>query len=177
VTPSRRAVGAVVGAALVVAVLFAIGGDDVGGDDSPRASALATRTGSAGPATAPFAALTETSIRVGQREIRVVVADDVTERTIGLRGRVDASPYDGMLFVFDDDTETAFTMSGVPAPLRIAFFAADGSRVDVLRMEPCAGSDATCPLYRASGAYRYALETAAAAMPPGRLRAGSPTRR
>jgi uncharacterized membrane protein (UPF0127 family) len=75
-----------------------------------------------------------------------------------------------MLFVFPTDSTVAFTMAGVPDALDIAFFDARGRRVDQLRMAPCAGTDATCPVYEADGAYRYTLETAPGAMPTGRLR-------
>jgi uncharacterized membrane protein (UPF0127 family) len=75
-----------------------------------------------------------------------------------------------MLFVFEADTRAAFTMAGVPAPLDIAFYAADGTRVDKLRMEPCVGTDATCPAYQSSAPFRYSLETVPGALPAGSLR-------
>jgi uncharacterized membrane protein (UPF0127 family) len=117
-----------------------------------------------------FPSLTAGTIRVGQRDLDVVIADDAGERIQGLRERSDASPYAGMLFVFDGDSTGPFTMATVLDPLDIAFFAADGRRVDQLRMVPCRGTDATCPAYRSSAPYRYALETAAGEMPGGRLR-------
>jgi uncharacterized membrane protein (UPF0127 family) len=174
VTRARRAtavaVGVVLGVAVVVlgTVWLARLGDDDSGTDArgDRASIVRGVT----EATAPFGGYSAGTISVGDRDLRVVVADEAGERSTGLRGRVDASPYDGMLFVFDGDTTTAFTMSGVPAPLDIAFFSGDGHRVDRLAMKPCTGSDATCPAYRSSGSFRYALETAAGSLPTGRLR-------
>lgn len=124
------------------------------------------------PARPPFESSTAGVIRVGGRSLSVVIADDDAERITGLRGRHDASPYDGMLFVFRGDTRTAFTMAGVPGPLDIGFYAADGSRVDRRRMLPCAGTDATCPVYESRAAFRYALETAPGALPDGSLRVG-----
>jgi uncharacterized membrane protein (UPF0127 family) len=50
-------------------------------------------------------------------------------------------------------------MKGTPLALDIAFFAADGSLVDLLSMVPCPGED--CPIYQAAGPYRYALEVPA----------------
>lgn len=122
------------------------------------------------PARAPFASLTAGTVRVGRRTLDVVVADSLDERVQGLRGRPDATPYDGMLFVFPAETTVAFTMAGVPDPLDIAFFDRRGRRVDRLRMKPCAGTDATCPVYAPDGPFRYALETAPGALPDGRLR-------
>ena len=65
---------------------------------SPRRSP--TRT----PASKPFKGLTATRIRVGNRTLRVVVADQNDERIQGLRRRADIGPYKGMLFVFDAPT-------------------------------------------------------------------------
>ncbi len=123
------------------------------------------------PAAAPFAALTETEVEVGDRRLRVVVADEEGERIEGLRSLRDAAPYDGMLFVFPADTTTGFTMAGVPGPLDLAFFDAAGRRLGDRAMAPCAASDAACPGYFAPAPYRFALETAAGAMPAGDLRA------
>src|SRR5262249_51705718 len=122
-----------------------------------------------GSARAPFASLSAGTVRVGVRDLRVVVADTESEREQGLRGRRDASPYDGMIFVFPSDSTVAFTMAGVPAPLDIGFYGADGALVDQLRMEPCAGTDATCPVYQARHPFRYALETAPDGLPSGGL--------
>lgn len=145
------------------------------GDEEPTATAGASARPPAvvtdtAPAGAPFASSTAGTIRVGGRAVDVVVADSLDERVQGLRGRPDAAPYSGMLFVFPTDSTVAFTMAGVPAPLEIAFFDAAGRRVDQLRMEPCQGTDATCPVYESSTPFRYALETAPGEMPSGRLR-------
>ena len=118
----------------------------------------------------PFAGLTTTSIAVGGQTMQVVVADDVDERAAGLRRHPDIGAYDGMLFVFDEPNETSFTMSTVPVALDIGFYDSSGRVVDRLRMVPCAGSEAECPVYRASGPFVYALETLADGLPHGRLR-------
>lgn len=125
----------------------------------------------AAPAKKPFRGLTATRIAVGGRPISVVIADDVDERTRGLRQRRDVGPYDGMLFVFDEATSTGFTMSTVPVPLDIGFYEATGRVVDRLRMEPCAGSEAACPVYRAAGPFRYALEAVPGDLARGRITA------
>lgn len=86
----------------------------------------------------------------------VAVADDSHERAQGLRGVSVLDDVDGMLFVWDEDTTTPFVMEDTSMPLDIAFFAADGTLVDLLAMEPC--EVAPCPRYEARGPYRYALE-------------------
>lgn len=143
------------GTALVLVV------DDTSSERSPR--------GRIERSVAPFPGWGATEVRVGSVRLRVVVADDATERTRGLRDRRDLGDYDGMLFVFDETTTTAFTMAGVPVALDVGFFGADGRRVDRLRMRPCAGTDADCPVYRAAAPYAWALETLAGGLPPGRL--------
>ena len=134
----------------------------------PGATVLA-RVADATPAEGPFPALTETEVSVGSSRLRIVVADDASERSRGLRERADLGDYDGMLFVFDGSTSTAFTMSTVPVALDIGFYDDAGGVVDRLRMEPCAGSEAECPVYRADGSFRFALETLAGDLPRGRL--------
>lgn len=175
---SRRAAVLVAGAILLVAIVGFLIWQAV--DDGSTTGPGGIPSGTAAVASAltdadpPFDALTAGTITVGGRALDVVVADREDERIQGLRGRADASPYAGMLFVFDGATTTGFTMAGVPAPLRIAFFDDAGRRVDELRMEPCAGTDATCPVYESSAPYRYTLETAPDEMPSGKLRvAGS----
>jgi uncharacterized membrane protein (UPF0127 family) len=177
-TAPRR--GAVV--AGVVLVVLAAAFVEWQADDDGRSAATSAGTASSASAvvsrvtaaSAPFTSLTAGTARVGDRTISVVVADSLDERVQGLRGRSDAAPYDGMLFVFDADSSAAFTMAGVRDPLEIAFFDAAGRRVDERRMEPCVGTDATCPLYRPSAPYRYTLETAPGEMPTGDLRVRAP---
>ena len=135
--------------------------------DSPSGPSAVVR------AVRPFRNLTETRIGVGTQRLRVVIADDDSERIQGLRRRRDIGSYDGMLFVYQADTTTGFTMSTVPVALDIGFYGADGSLVTRLRMVPCAGAESECPVYRADDAFRYALETLAGRLPHGRLKVGS----
>jgi uncharacterized membrane protein (UPF0127 family) len=165
-------------AALVVVgiVLLGFAGAGLVADDGSSAAAttpLAAAVQDAGAATKPFADLTELELTVGTHRLRVAVADDVDERTQGLRQRRKLGPYDGMLFAFEGPTTTAFTMSTVPVALDIGFYDAHGRRVDRLRMEPCPGSEAECPVYRAGGPFVYALETLGGDLPRGRLRPAS----
>ena len=121
------------------------------------------------PARAPFEGLTQTRIGVDGDRLRVVLADESDERVQGLRGRRDLGTYDGMLFVFDEPTDIAFTMSTVPVVLDIAFYDARGRVVDRLRMEPCPDAESDCPLYQPDDEFTYALEALADGLPRGRL--------
>src|SRR5262245_39201187 len=122
-----------------------------------------------GAAVAPFDGLTVTRLELDGDCKHLVVADDLDERVAGLRGRTDPSPYAGMLFVFDASTDATFTMAGVTEPLEIGFYDADGGLVSRTRMEPCDDTAARCPVYRADGSFRYALETAAGHAAPSSL--------
>jgi uncharacterized membrane protein (UPF0127 family) len=107
----------------------------------------------------PFAGYSEVRAAVDEKCVRLVVADTPVERSDGLRGADELGPYAGMLFVEDGDSRGAFTMAGVDRPLAITWFAADGSRVDSARMDPCPDrGEADCPLYRSDDEFRYALE-------------------
>lgn len=104
----------------------------------------------------PLAGFAETTIVLGGEELLVAVADDGPSRSQGLRGVADLGTVDGMLFTWGGDTVTsAFTMRGVPIPLDIAFFARDGSLVDVVTMPVCSDE---CPSHRASGPFAFAVE-------------------
>src|SRR5437660_1294153 len=101
---------------------------------TPLAGAVMRQT----PAQAPFEGLGELKVALGEDHcLRLAVADSLGERVAGLRNRTELGPYDGMLFVFPTPTDTAFTMSGVTAPLEIGFYGADGTPVSRLLMKPC----------------------------------------
>jgi uncharacterized membrane protein (UPF0127 family) len=149
------------------------GSSDRGSSDAGTAAssstAIARAVSAAGPASSPFPTLTQTELGVGNRTLRVVVADSDSERELGLRQRRDLGSYDGMLFAFPAASSDAFTMSTVPVALDVGFYDDGGRLVSRRRMEPCAGSESQCPLYRADHPYRYALETLAGALPSGSL--------
>ena len=109
-----------------------------------------------------LAELRSATISIDGRELLVVIADTPALRTKGLMGITDLGELDGMLFVWDDDTASAFHMTDTLISLDIAFFSVGGGLVDRLIMEPCTGD--SCPLYSAAGLfglYRYALEAPA----------------
>jgi uncharacterized membrane protein (UPF0127 family) len=166
VTPRRRRLTTAIVAGAAAAVL-ATGATGAAGAAAPI---LAATVRHAKPAVRPFRSWTQTSVRVGHENLRVVVADDDDERVQGLRERADIGPYGGMLFVFPVDTESSFTMSTVKTALDIGFYDERGRVVDRLRMEPCAGDESDCPVYEPDGPFTYALETLAGDLPKGRIR-------
>jgi uncharacterized membrane protein (UPF0127 family) len=102
----------------------------------------------------------ETStVTVAGRELIVAVAETPDLRAQGLMGVTDLGGLDGMLFVFQDDSDGGFWMKNTLIPLDIVFFTADGDFVDALTMAPC--PEDPCPTYRPAGSYRYALEAPA----------------
>lgn len=125
--------------------------------EDPAATTIADPPG-IGPSTTldPLSRLPTTVVEVSGSPWDVAVAAEPHEWIQGLRGVSDLGALQGMLFVSDEDTATPFVMEDTLIPLDIAFFAADGTLVDILAMEPCTVTP--CPRYTASGPYRYALE-------------------
>lgn len=96
---------------------------------------------------------------VDGRELSVAWADDVSERSQGLREVADLGDLDGMLFDMVADTTTTFTMRGTRIPLDIYFFDAAGSGLGMLEMVPCEAEP--CPSYSIGSPFRFALEVPA----------------
>ena len=112
----------------------------------------------------------ETKILVGASCLRVQVADTPERRAQGLKHRDTVAPYDGMIFEFDKTVQsTYFTMSEVRFPLTIGFYDQNGLRVDAQDMEPCSGSNSTCPRYGSRAPFRRALEVPKGKLPEGPL--------
>lgn len=87
------------------------------------------------------------------------LAEAPADRARGLMGVTDLGGADGMVFVWDEPTQGNFWMRDTPAPLSIAFFAADGSFVSSADMTPCLdGPDQDCARYAAAGPYQMAIE-------------------
>lgn len=106
-----------------------------------------------------LAGFATSEVVVGGEIWSVAVADDAAERARGLMGVADLGGLRGMLFVFPSGGSAAFWMKDTLLALDIAFFAADGSLVDLLEMAPCVADP--CPVYQPAGPYRYALEVPA----------------
>ncbi len=175
---SRRAVtislltfGAIVLAVGVVKVLDTVADPEPHAGGLPLSAVLNRAT----PAMAPFEGLGALHAAVGYDHcLNLVVADTLDQRVAGLRDRTDLGPYDGMLFVFQGPSDSAFTMSGVTVPLDIGFFANDGKRTSTRLMKPCPRAEKQCPVYRADGPYVYAIETLKGQLPAGPVTACSP---
>ncbi len=127
-------------------------------------------TGATGATGADGSGLARTCRSVGEACLELLVAETPSEREAGLRGRESVlERVDGMLFLFEEPTDGAFTMSEVVEPLEIGFYDADGERVGGHVMEPCAGSVEECPTYGAEAPFRFAVETAPGELPDGPL--------
>jgi uncharacterized membrane protein (UPF0127 family) len=165
-------VGVIALAVVVVKVLDAVGDPTPHAGGLPASAVLSRTT----PAAAPFEGLSELKVAVGYNHcLRLAVADTLDERVAGLRDHTDLGGYDGMLFVFQGPSNSGFTMSGVTVPLDIAFFGSDGARDSTRVMKPCAKAEPDCPVYRADGAYVYAIETLGGQLPSGPLTACAPS--
>ena len=139
-------------------------------DTNGRGAAGAFELPPTSAAAAPFAAFREARVAVGDRCLRLLVADSESRRNQGLRAVNSLGSYDGMLFVNDRDTDARYTMARTLIPLDIVFFDRNGAPVSNTSMRPCPhGTDVTCPTYASSRKYRYALERPAGAAGGGTL--------
>lgn len=87
----------------------------------------------------------------------LVAATDV-QRQRGLMEVTDLGGYQGMVFVWPEDTTGGFWMRNTPTPLSIAWFDAAGDFVSATDMAPCPATDDDCPVYPPEGPYRFAVE-------------------
>lgn len=108
-----------------------------------------------------------TSIADDTPEFCALHADTEERWRQGLTNRRDLAGYEGMIFRFDRDVDTAFHMRDTPMPLTIAWFDANGAFVSSADMDPCLNQE-ECPRYRAPRPYRYAIEVPRGAL--GRLK-------
>ena len=92
----------------------------------------------------------------GEVTVHVEVADTESERARGLMGRTELAEDAGMVFVFPQDSTSAFWMKDTLIPLSIAFYDDSGRIVRILDMEPC--REDPCPVYDPKAVYRGALE-------------------
>ncbi len=89
-------------------------------------------------------------------ELDALVAESPEARATGLMHVRSMPEDDGMVFLFDGETQGAFYMKNTLIPLSIAFWDADGRIVDVLDMQPCERDP--CELHAPSDPYVGALE-------------------
>jgi len=75
-------------------------------------------------------------VGIGDQSIQAEVADTSGLRRKGLQGRSALEPGYGMLFVFDELDTVSFWMEKTTIPLSIAFIKADGTIVQIEKMQP-----------------------------------------
>jgi uncharacterized protein len=88
-----------------------------------------------------------------------LLAASTSQQAQGLMGRNDLGGYDAMIFPFQQDTTAAFYMANVPVALSVAWFDKNGKYVSSADMPVCTVAADQCPLFKASGPYRTAIET------------------
>lgn len=81
-------------------------------------------------------ALPRISIRAGMFQIDAQVAQQPSERQIGLMYRTAMPQHEGMLFIFEEPATQCFWMKNTILPLTAAFVADDGTIVNLADMKP-----------------------------------------
>jgi len=103
--------------------------------------------------------LRDMEISIGDGKVinlRVEIADTPEERALGLSHRKYLGDYEGMYFVFEQNTNISFWMKDMLLPLDIIFVDESGFIVDIKEgQQPCVSS---CPSIFSNTAYRYVLE-------------------
>ena len=85
------------------------------------------------------------------------IADNMLKRMRGLMFRTSLGENEGMLFVFGQESYSSFWMMNTTIPLDAIHFDANGTVVDVIRMDPCK-SLVSCPTYTPKAKSKYVLE-------------------
>jgi uncharacterized membrane protein (UPF0127 family) len=108
--------------------------------------------------------------------LSVEVAATHAARQHGLMDRDELAADRGMLFLFPEQTTSAFWMFQTRVPLSIAFV--DGDRVvSIAEMEPCPSTDGSgCPTYPPAGPYTFAVEAPAGHFSDAGVQPGDPVR-
>ena len=89
-------------------------------------------------------------------KIKVEVADDNSEREIGLMFRKNLDENSGMLFVFDEENYQTFWMKNTLIPLDIIFIDNNFKIVDIKHAVPC--KEEPCEIYSSGKPAKYVLE-------------------
>ena len=92
-------------------------------------------------------------LSAGMYRIEAEVADTRDRRRIGLMGRTEMAPHEGMLFVFDEPGHHCMWMRNTLLPLSVAFLDEEGTILNIARMAPQSDQH-----HCAVGDARYALE-------------------
>ncbi len=90
-------------------------------------------------------------------KVNVELADSESERQAGLSFKKYLGDYDGMLFVFNTETNTPFWMKDMQIPIDMIFFDSQGFIVDMKEAQaPCTAT--YCPSIYSVKSYMYVLE-------------------
>ncbi len=130
------------------------GSADAGGGsaETPRAAA---NTADGGATTSGLRTVTIHASGGEKVKVGVEIADDASERALGLMHRTALAEDHGMLFVFPGEDKLSFWMKDTLIPLSIAFIDSEGRIVDLQDMKPL---DDDPPSYVSAKPARYALE-------------------
>ena len=106
---------------------------------------------------------------LGGVELRLEVADEPAERSVGLMQRPSVPAGTGMLFRYDAPVQTSFYMYDVLVPLT-AVFVRDGRVVHTVVMPPCELAEPQdCPTYGPDVPFDTVVETAPETLPDVRV--------
>lgn len=97
----------------------------------------------------------KSNIRIGGHTLRVNVADDAGERTAGLSGRDNLDGSQGMLFIYEDNTNACIWMKDMKFSIDIVWISADGS---VVHMERNVSPETYPNEFCSESAAKYVLE-------------------
>lgn len=108
-----------------------------------RLALLAAVLAVAGLASGCRSELTDTAhVRIGGNSLTVVVADSPAEQSHGLSGQRLPGEREGMLFVWEDFSPRAFTISSVDYDLDVIFIDEDDRVSEILPLSPDGPADA-----------------------------------
>lgn len=104
---------------------------------------------------APQQKLNISGVYIGEKLIRVEVADTLEERTEGLSGRTGLAADEGMLFIFPEDGLHAFWMKDMLFPIDIVWLSNDRVVTDIA---PSVSPSTYPASFSPTTPVRYALE-------------------
>jgi len=90
--------------------------------------------------------------------VDVELADNLAKRMKGLMFRKSIGENEGMLFVFDYESQHSFWMMNTSIPLDAIHFDSNGTVVDVIRMDVCKSIANCTKTYAPKAPSRYVLE-------------------